>query len=175
VALHRQGKKCEFSATVQRLLDGGGDIFCATTAQKRKSVPFLDENFRPVLSAIGPAIRHTPTDRKLDPAALATLARKDIPDGYGLPDRQQMRARIARLTWILGYLQNGAVSHYYASRCADVAADTSASYYGWRARPLPATTENINCSYYTQTYASVILGNMPVVVTCTEETDNVVI
>lgn len=147
-----------------------------TPPPKRKvvSTNMLDKSYRPIIADIGPAISFTPTNQQLNQLKLADLASKNIPDRYSIPTRLQMKGRIHRINWILGFWQNATISNDFAKCYLNKSTmDQRLSIHGWQAKPLPPNAINVNCSYYKQLYKSALLGNMPVIVFAVEETDNI--
>lgn len=128
-------------------------------------------------SAIGPAIRFTPTDthRYYDKTVMSKLVNKEIPAMYGIPSRAQMRARLCRLDWVLNYIQNGTVTRDFAASCyTPHRLDPERSRFGWHNKPLETSGPNlvnINSSYHTQSLTQVLLGEMPIRVHATVECD----
>ena len=128
-------------------------------------------------SAIGPAVRFTPTDthRYYDKTVMAKLATKEIPAMYSIPTRAQMKARLCRLDWVLNYIQNGTVTRDFAASCyAPHLLDAERSRFGWLNKPLETSgtnVVNINSSYHTQSLDRVLMGEMPIRVHATVECD----
>lgn len=122
----------------------------------------------------------TPTTSTTVRKKLSEMCKKEMPKQYGIPSLQAMLARIARVTWIMNYHQNGWKSPSYATNFAETHPDDATlSRYGWKAEEIIQNDENLrngawNNSYYTSVFEEgVEPGMIPVRVYRMVETDQV--
>ena len=183
---YRERKNASYDSAIKNLIDDvDRDVVIVGTAcnstvrppspakvASRSAVVFRDKSFKPSFSDIGAAISFTPKEKALDAQGMTKLVSRSIPKDYGIPDRQQMKGRLYRLSWILNYLQNATVCRHF-SQCYGEASDLDPllSKYGWKNKILAPGAANVNSSYYAHEFTRVLLGNMPVVTVETEETD----
>lgn len=125
-------------------------------------------------SSISPGISLTPSNsaHRYDRVVMAKLAKKKIPDAYSIPTRGQMKARLARLDWVINYLQNGTVLRGMSALCdSSSQIDEKQSLYGWKRIEMEPIGANLNSSYHTQVLKTCLLGEMPLSVHATVECD----
>lgn len=111
---------------------------------------------------------------------LTKMCNKTIPPQYGIPALQGMLARIARITWIMNYHQNGWRCPSYVTNFAEPhPSDATLSRYGWKGEEVLQNDENLragawNNSYYTSVFEEgVEPGVIPMRVYRMVETDQV--
>lgn len=115
----------------------------------KSPVVTMNKSFKPTLGSIGAAVKTNPLQR-FDKSVIVELSRKFIPPNYGIPTQSELNARLARVLWLLNYLQNGGINNYMANtHCKTMPLEKEISRFGWVRKPIGIESAlDFNCAYY---------------------------